>query len=142
MTQQRLSTQVELQVAFYDVDQYAIGWHGNYPKYFEIARCDLLESIGYTYRDMQASNYFFPIIDLRIKYVKPVIFQQKIVVSATLVEWQHTLDIHYEITDQLSGERLTKGYTRQAAVRTPDQITQYECPAILQDKVAKALCKS
>jgi len=33
----------EMEIPFFDVDTYKIVWHGNYAKYFEIARCELLE---------------------------------------------------------------------------------------------------
>src|SRR5690625_7911324 len=37
---------IELTVTFYDVDSMDIVWHGHYLKYFEDARCCLLDEIG------------------------------------------------------------------------------------------------
>ena len=136
-----LETYFDMEVAFFDVDSYRIVWHGNYPKYFEIARCQLLEKIGYPYQKMEESNYFFPVIDLQCRYVKPIIFKQKIRVKATLKSWQHKLDIDYLITDLSSGDKLTKGSTSQVAVLMPDQITQFQSPAELVDAV-EALLRS
>jgi len=45
--------QYDLEIPFYDVDAYRIVWHGNYPKYFEVARCQLLEEIGFPYEKME-----------------------------------------------------------------------------------------
>ena len=38
-----------IDVPFYDLDPMNVVWHGNYVKYLEVARCDLLSKIGYTY---------------------------------------------------------------------------------------------
>lgn len=130
-----LSTSFEMEVPFFDVDSYRIVWHGNYPKYFEVARCQLLEEIGYPYRRMEETGYFFPVIDLQTKYVKPILFKQTIRVQATLKDWEHKLVIDYLITDQTSGERLTRGRTQQVAVLMPDNITQFQSPAELVEKV-------
>ena len=130
-----ISTYIDKEVPFYDVDSYRIAWHGNYPRYFEEARCALLEKIGYSYGHMEDSGYFFPVIGLCVKYVKPMVFKQQVRVSATLKEWQHKLVIDYLITDLASGERLTKASTTQVAVQMPDQVTQFESPAQLVQKV-------
>ncbi len=53
-----------MEVGFFDVDSYRVVWHGNYPKYFEIARCKLLDKIGFTYADMEETGYFYPVVDL------------------------------------------------------------------------------
>ncbi|WP_412500126.1 acyl-CoA thioesterase [Shewanella chilikensis] len=131
-----LSTEIELEIPFHDVDSMGITWHGNYLRYFEIARCKLLDKFGYGYRRMQESGYAWPIVDLQLKYVKPSRFEQKIRVSAALVEWENRLKINYQICDAASGERLTKGYTIQAAV---DMQTQELClvtPPVFRERLA------
>ncbi|MGL5028381.1 MAG: acyl-CoA thioesterase, partial [Shewanella oncorhynchi] len=49
-----LTIDMEMQIPFHDVDSMGITWHGNYLRYFEIARCKLLDELGYNYRQMQA----------------------------------------------------------------------------------------
>lgn len=134
-----LDVTIELEVPFFDVDSYRVVWHGSYIKYFEVARCKLLEKIGYSYEDMEQSGYFFPIIDLQVKYIKPLLFRQKFSITASLVEWEHRLMVRYVILNQKTGEKITKGQTTQVAVAMPEQITQFISPQILLDKVTKAL---
>lgn len=130
---------VEIDVAFYDVDSCDVVWHGHYVKYLEIARCKLLDRIGYNYRDMRESGYFFPIVELHIKYVKPLLFQQKISVTASLKEWEYRLRINYLIKDALTQVKLTKATTIQAAVDMSSRELMLECPAVLVQKVQQAL---
>lgn len=134
-----LRTHFDMEVAFFDVDAYRIVWHGNYPKYFEIARCQLLEMIAYPYQKMEESNYFFPVIDLRVRYVKPILFRQKIRVTASLRSWENKLEIDYLITDIDSGDKLTKGRTTQVAVLMPENITQFQSPDELINAVQALL---
>ena len=122
---------VEIEVPFHDVDSMHIVWHGNYTKYFEIARCKLLESFGYCYKTMAKSGYAWPVVDMRLKYVKPARFGQQIRVTATLKEWEYRLKINYEIVDAKTGEKLTKGHTVQVAVDMSSGEMCYESPPIL-----------
>lgn len=130
---------LEMQVAFYDVDSYRVVWHGNYPKYFEIARCKLLEKIGFTYTDMENINHFFPVIDLQIKYIDSLIFDQRFNITAMLKEWQNKLVIDYKIYDADTQKAITKAHTTQVAVKMPERITQFEAPKALRDKMAQLL---
>lgn len=128
-----------LEVPFFDIDSMDIVWHGNYCKYLELARCQLLDRIGYNYTDMATSGYAFPIVDMTIKYVKPIVFRQKIAITASLIEWKFRIKIGYVITDIESGEKLTKAQTIQAAVDMKTQTMQLECPVIFMEKVEHLL---
>ena len=51
-TKGRLSHEIEVDVAFHDVDAMAVVWHGHYLKYLENARWALMERIGYGFEAM------------------------------------------------------------------------------------------
>lgn len=131
------SAEVLIQVPFHDVDPAGIVWHGHYAKYFEIARCALLESFDYNYDRMQASGYGWPVIDLRLRYVKPALFGQKIRVRATLLEWEHRLKIEYLVMDAASGERLTKGESVQVAVNMATREMCMISPDVLFERLGE-----
>lgn len=128
-----LKASVEILVPFHDVDTMEIAWHGHYVKYFEIARCELLNQLGYNYKQMRDSGYSWPVIDLHIRYPGPATFDQTIVVTAMLKEWQNQLKIQYEIRDSITHKRLTKGHTIQVAVDMENQQMCYESPKVLLD---------
>ena len=48
-TKALLSATTELEVQFFDVDSMRVVWHGNYVKYLEVARCELLKLFDYNY---------------------------------------------------------------------------------------------
>ena len=124
-----------IKIPFHDIDLMSIAWHGHYAKYFEIARCELFEKIGYGYQQMLESHYSWPVIELHIRYVKPAEFGREINVNAKIVEYENRLKIQYLITDIESGQRLTKGYSIQVAV---DMETNEMClasPNVLLEKL-------
>ncbi|PCK01116.1 MAG: hypothetical protein COA42_23375 [Alteromonadaceae bacterium] len=129
------SETVELEIPFHDVDSLQIVWHGHYAKYFEIARCKLLDSISYNYRDMEKSGYSWPIVEMKSKFIRPLSFGQKIRVTASIVEWENRLKIKYLIQDADSGQKLSQGYTTQMAVVIATGETCYESPAILRSLI-------
>jgi len=130
-----ISCEIVIDVPFFDVDLMEIVWHGHYIKYFEIARCALLDKIDYNYMKMRDSGYIWPIIDLHIRYARPARFGQKLSVYAGIIEWENRLRIHYRIVDQQTNMRLTRGHTDQVAINMISDEMCYESPAILWHKL-------
>jgi len=134
-----ISAEISLTAQFYDLDPMQVVWHGNYPRYLEQARCALLDRIGYNYPEMEASGYLWPIVDMRLKYVRPIRFAQTIRVTATLAEYENRLRIEYRILDAGNGEVLTKATTTQLAVEAATQDLCLESPPALVERVRKLL---
>ncbi|MFG0637753.1 acyl-CoA thioesterase [Acinetobacter soli] len=130
-----MQAEVIIEVPFHDVDAMNVVWHGYYLKYFEIARCKLLDQFDYNYRQMQASGYLWPVIESHVKYVQCIQFQQKIRVRAILKEWETRLKIEYVIFDNETGQRLTKGYTTQVAVDIQSKAMCFQSPKILFERL-------
>jgi acyl-CoA thioester hydrolase len=131
----RLSHQIEVVPAFYDIDAMEIVWHGHYVKYLELARSALLLKFDYDYPRMRESGFAWPIVDMRLKYVRPARFGQKLLVSAEIVEWENRLRIEYLIRDAASGDKLNKAYTIQVAVDMQSQEMLYLCPPVLWQRL-------
>ena len=134
-----LSASVLVTVPFHDVDAMNVAWHGHYLKYFELARCELLQRIDYDYPQMKDSGFLWPIVECQLKYVRPATYGQRLQVRATLAEYENRIWIVYEIADAISGERLTKGYTIQVAVDAQTREMQFVSPAILIENVERVV---
>jgi acyl-CoA thioester hydrolase len=135
MTPSRFEVQVPIKVPFHDVDMIGVAWHGHYVKYFEIARCALLEQLNYGYDAMRESGFMWPVIDMHVRYVKPLRFGQKVLVKAILREWENRLLIDYVLTDAASGARLTKGTTSQVAVEIASGEMCFVSPPVLFERL-------
>lgn len=133
LTDPRFTAEVELKVPFHDVDMMGVVWHGNYLRYFEIAREALLNQFGYGYRQMKDSGYLWPVVDSRIRYRDVLTFEQTFRVQAKLEEYENRLRIGYRIFDVASGKRTTTGYTIQVAVEEKSREMCFVSPAVLFD---------
>jgi len=129
------SASITLRIPFNDVDPMQVAWHGNYFRYMEQARCELLRQIGYGYREMEASGFAWPIIDTRMKYIAPLRFDQLVRVEARISEYENRLRIDYEFFDVTSGARTSKGYSIQVAVEMPSGEMRLVSPPILLQKL-------
>jgi len=134
----KLSAAINVEVPFHDVDAMNVVWHGHYAKYFELARCALLRRFDYDYPQMLASGYLWPIVDCRLKYVRPVVYGQQLRVEATLLEYENRIKIGYEIRDAATGERLTKGSTIQVAINAATRELQFVSPPIILSNLERA----
>lgn len=134
-----ITAEVNITVPFQDLDPMEVVWHGNYFRYFEEARAALLRMLDYDYPQMRESGFMWPIVDTRVKFVKPVKYAQRISVIAALEEWENRLKISYTILDAISGERLTAGHTVQCAVDINNGGLQLVTPAALRDRVRRYL---
>ncbi|XQE66697.1 acyl-CoA thioesterase [Pseudomonas sp. P3C3] len=134
-----LQAEIELVVPFFDVDMMEVVWHGHYVKYFEEARCALLDKLGHNYRQMRDAGYAWPIIDLQLRYIRGAQFGQRIRVRADLVEWENRLKINYLITDVATGERMTRGSSVQVAVEITTREMLLASPKVFVEAVERVL---
>ncbi|NVD98560.1 thioesterase family protein [Massilia sp. BJB1822] len=131
----RWSAEIEMQVQFFDLDPMEIVWHGRYVKYLEMARCALLDKIGYNYVEMKASGYAWPIIDMHLRYAAPATFGQVLKLRADIVEWENRLKIEYVISDAASGKRINRASTTQVAVDIATGEMCFVSPPVLFEKL-------
>jgi acyl-CoA thioester hydrolase len=65
-------------------------------------------------------------------------FEQRIVVRASIVEYESRLRIAYEIRDAGSGRRLTRAHTDQVALDMESGEMCYASPPVLLEKLGVA----
>ncbi len=133
----RVHAWIDIEVPFPDVDSAGIVWHGNYFRYFEAARAEMLRKIGYDYPQMRASGFAWPLVDCHARFVKPLTYARAIRVEAGLVEWQNRMRVDYVITDAASGECLATGETVQCAVTMDTWELQLCSPAALLERLER-----
>ena len=129
-----LTAKVELVIPYHDCDPAGVVWHGNYLRYFDEARCALLDSIDYGYREMEKSGYLWPVIDAKLRYSMPLRYHEKIEVQCGLVEYEYRMVMEYTVLNS-AGKVATAGRTVQVAV---DESTGDMClgsPAVLFEKL-------
>jgi len=133
-----LTASENLRIPFYDLDPGGIVWHGHYFKYFESARCALLEDIAYGYEVMKKTGYMWPVVDTSVRFVRPLTFNQEVRVIACLREWELRLVLDYRIEDR-QGAVCTRARTVQVPISAETLELILGSPEILIENVRKRL---
>ena len=110
-----LCATVHLIVPFQDADPTGMAWHGNYYRYYDKARVALLDKLDFAYRSMEAIGQFWPIVDTRARFVGSVAYDDRISISAQLVEWEFRLRIYYQV-HKSDGTLVNEAWTVQVPV--------------------------
>jgi acyl-CoA thioester hydrolase len=106
-------------ILYADTDRSQVVYHGNYLRYFEIGRATLMRDAGYPYREVEASGFIYPIIEVGLSYHNPLYYDDPI--------WIHTrpaglervrLSFDYVITHRESDKIICKGFTRHCATNS------------------------
>ena len=122
-------------IEFCDVDLTGVMWHGNYCKYYEDARCQLLKKLGFSYDEIYKRNYQIPLICLKIKYSRPCLFDQEITITAELVKADHFLVIRYTIRDKETGKIMSTAETKHAFYDSQNKRALINAPKFITEKL-------
>ena len=100
-----LSVEKEIEVRFNEVDMMGVVWHGSYVTYLEDAREAFGARYGLSYRKYIDEYTFAPIVELDMRYRKPLRYGMKPVVRITYKPTDAAkILFDYEIVDPESGE--------------------------------------
>jgi acyl-CoA thioester hydrolase len=100
-------------VRYAETDQMGVVYHSNHFIWFEIGRVELLRQLGFSYKDMEATdNCFIAVVDARCRYKAPARYDDEIVVRTHLKNVRESV-IHfgYELVRASDGELLAEGET-------------------------------
>lgn len=62
--------ETQIRVRYGETDQMGFVYYGNYALYLEQARTEMLRSVGYNYKNMEAQNILLPVVNLNTRYTK------------------------------------------------------------------------
>jgi len=130
---QPVSTSVTLKVPYYDVDLMQIVWHGNYLKYFEVARQALFRKYGVDLRRYsEDTRYVFPVVRSTIKHIWPLRLDDEFVCTAVLKEARVKIVLDFEIKLISNGKVCARGRSEQVAVLMPEMEMVFQIPEEIQ----------
>jgi acyl-CoA thioester hydrolase len=121
-----------LRVRYAETDKMGVVYYANYFVWFEVARADLLRSLGWTYREMEHAGVALPVIEAHCEYHRSARYDDEIEVrtegrmlSPVRMEFQ------YEVVRCEDRTRAASGRTVHAALdpsgrpcRLPDRIRE------------------
>jgi len=81
-----LSGETKLRVRYHETDQMGYVHHGNYSHYYELARTELFKRLGLSYKELEEKGIMMPVLEMSIRYIKAVTYDEEITVKTTLRE--------------------------------------------------------
>jgi acyl-CoA thioester hydrolase len=72
------SASTTVRVRYAETDQMGVVYHANYFVWFEIGRTDLLRTLGWSYREMEASGVALPVIEAQCLYKQPLRYDDEV----------------------------------------------------------------
>jgi len=98
---------------YYETDQMGIIHHSNYIRWFEEARVDFMEQIGYGYEKSVQLGIDFALVGLSCEYKSMVRFGETVVIHAKITTLTNArMTVSYEVRDLATDELRTTGETR------------------------------
>lgn len=100
-------------VHYYETDQMGIVHHSNYIRWFEEARTNLLEKVGFSYQKMEECGVVIPVIGVNCEYKSMVRFNDVVSILPRVTEFNGVkLTVAYQIIDVSTGRLCTVGETK------------------------------
>ncbi|MFZ5973787.1 MAG: acyl-CoA thioesterase [Bacillota bacterium] len=108
-------SETRIHVRYAETDRMGIVHHSNYAVWFEEARTEFLNALGYSYAQIEDEGILLPLTDLKCSFKKPAQYEEDIIVRtrisrATCVRIQFV----YEVLDVNDGSLIATGQTDHA----------------------------
>lgn len=80
------SSETQVRIRYGETDQMGYCYYGNYAQFYEIGRVEALRDLGFSYRALEESGIMLPVLDFKIKYLKPAYYDDHLTVRTTVQE--------------------------------------------------------
>lgn len=113
-----ITGETRLRVRYAETDNMGVVYHSNYAIWFEVGRVELMRQLGVEYRIMEKEdNCHIPVVDLRVRYKAPALYDDEIVVRTRLANARSSL-LHFSYEVLRAGDQalLATGETMHMVV--------------------------
>lgn len=127
-------TETTIRVRYGETDKMSYVYYGNYASYFEVARVEALRTLGMSYRSMEEDGILLPVLDYKVKYFKPALYDDLLKVR-TIIPCMPSVRIvfEYEIFNE-AGIKLTEAETTLVFI-DQESGRPRKAPELLLDKL-------
>ena len=98
-----------VRVIYGDTDMMGVAYYGNYLRWFEVGRNELIRSRGMTYRQFEERGLILPVSEAQVKYLKSAVYDDELEIHTTVAELTRVrMVFFYEVwrAEGPSGPRL------------------------------------
>lgn len=103
--------ETKIRVRYAETDQMGYVYYGNYATYYEVARVEMLRSLGTSYKAMEDRGVMLPVTELQVRYHKPILYDEVVTIRVSIPELPSVrIRFQYELFNQ-KGELANSGET-------------------------------
>lgn len=126
------SHETTYRVRYADTDQMGYVYYGNYGRLYEIGRVEALRSLGFHYRDLEASGVWMPVYDLHCRYLQAARYDDLLTIRTRIAKLPTArIEFEYEVRNE-AGTLLNTGQTTLVFVRAANQRPMPAPPELIQ----------
>ncbi|MFC2090210.1 acyl-CoA thioesterase [Bacteroidota bacterium] len=140
-----ISTRTSYRVRYSDTDQMGVVYYGEYPRFYEMGRSEMIRDFGYSYKELEESGVFMPVASMTTKYHRPLYYDELITIETALKEipkarmvFYHTIyNANMEIVNTAEVMLVFLSKATNRPVRVPDhlvKVLEVKCKEILNEE--------
>ena len=123
-------------VQYYETDGMGIVHHSNYIRWFEEARVDLLEQLGFGYDRIEEAGYSGPVLEVSCQYKTMSKFGETVRIEASITQYNGVrMTLHYDVYDKATGTLRCTGDSRHCFINAEGKPAS--CCVFRQDQRGK-----
>ena len=90
-----IEKEIKIRVRYGETDRMGYVYYGNYATYFEVARVEMLRSLGISYKKLEDDGVMLPVLEFKIKYFKPAYYDDELSIKI-IINKIPGVRIHFE----------------------------------------------
>lgn len=102
----------KVRVRYSETDQMGYVYYGNYARYYEIGRTELMRSMGVHYRSMEEKGIIMPVITLDVKYLRPATYDDLIEIRTTIKKLTDKVIVFESMIYNENNQLLNRGIVK------------------------------
>jgi acyl-CoA thioester hydrolase len=107
-----MQTKTDIQVRYPDCDRMGIVHHAVYPIWYEMARMDFFQELGFSFAEMNSIGVNPAMVDLHLQYKAPATYPQSLYIITRMGEFAaKKLELLYETFDLRGGDPINTART-------------------------------
>ncbi len=112
-------------VIYGDTDCGGVVYYGNYFRFFELGRTELLRANGLTYRQIEEKEgLILPVVEAHARYRAPARYDDELLIETEITEL-HPFKIRFEYVIYREGRPIVQGYTVHAPVTREGKLVRF-----------------
>ena len=118
--------QTECRVLYGDTDSGGVVYYGNYLRFFESGRTEILRAHGTSYRELEDKGYILPVVECYSRYKASARYDDLLIVETYISDVKRmSCRFNHRVTRADDGKLLVKGHTLHACIERGGRLVKF-----------------